>query len=261
MQITTILFPALALGVIALFFGAVLGFSSMVFEVKKDKRIEKISQILPNANCGGCGYAGCSAFAEAIVNDGADASRCNLMNDEIAESVSIILDKKIDAVKKVARVKCNATLDSCVNIANLSGDYTCFSANLLSGGAKACPYGCLGLGDCLTACKFGAITIVDNKANIDASKCTGCGACIKACPKKIIELTIKDAKTFVACSSQDKGADVNKYCKAGCIACRMCEKNCESGAISIVNNLAVIDYTKCTNCGKCKEICPKKVII
>lgn len=261
MDFLSILYPALALGLIALVFGAILGFSSIVFEVKKDKRIEKISEALPNANCGGCGYAGCSAFAEAIVNEDADPSRCNLMNDEIAEMVSTILNKQVDAVKKVAHVKCNGTSDKCVNIANLSGDYTCFSANLLAGGAKACPYGCLGLGSCKDVCKFGAITIKDNKAFIDENKCTGCGACTKACPKKIIELIPKDAKAFVACSSADKGADVNKYCKAGCIACRMCEKNCENGAITVINNLAVIDYNKCTNCGKCKEICPKKVIV
>ena len=163
MDFLSILYPALALGLIALVFGAILGFSSIVFEVKKDKRIEKISEALPNANCGGCGYAGCSAFAEAIVNVDADPSRCNLMNDENAEMVSIILNKQVDAVKKVAHVKCNGTSDKCVNIANLSGDYTCFSANLLAGGAKACPYGCLGLGSCKDVCKFGAISIVNGK--------------------------------------------------------------------------------------------------
>lgn len=258
---TVFLIPALAIGLIGLFFGALLAFSSIVFKVNKDERIDEVLDLLPGANCGGCGYAGCAALANAIVTKGEKATKCNIITEDGTMKICKIMGIEADKVlKKSARLRCAGTTSKCSMRYDFTGIDDCHTAMLLNGGPKSCEYGCMGLGSCVAACKFDAISIKDGIAHIDQSKCTGCGGCVSTCPKNIIELApIKDP-IYVACHSTDKGAQVRAYCSAGCIGCKICEKNCEAGAIKVENNLAHIDYDKCTVCGACIEACPKKII-
>lgn len=266
---TEILIPALAVGGISLLLGGLLAFASIVFKVETDEREEQIAEILPGANCGGCGYAGCGAFAKAIV-EGAEITSCNLMTDEklnaIAAIMGVAAGKK---VKKIAHVSCRGTCDTAKDKYEYSGVSDCVTASALGGGAKECPYGCLGLGTCVLKCAYGAIDIVDGVAVVDEEKCVGCGACARECPKNVIRM-IEDKKisnfvenkrfAYVNCNSTDKGAIVRLYCDNGCIGCRICEKKCEFDAIHITDNLAKVDTSKCTACGACVDACPKKII-
>ncbi|MBE7012551.1 MAG: RnfABCDGE type electron transport complex subunit B [Ruminococcaceae bacterium] len=256
-----ILFPALSIGAIALFFGALLAFASVVFSVKTDEREEKIAEILPGANCGGCGYAGCSAFAKGIVADGAQISRCNLMTDEklsaIAEIMGVQAGKR---VKKVAHVSCVGSCAVAKSKYEYYGTNDCVTASQLGGGPKECSYGCLGLGSCAEKCIYGAITVSDGVAFVDRAKCVGCGACADICPKGLIKLVEDKPCAFVNCNSADKGAVVRNVCDVGCFGCKICEKKCEFDAIHVENNLAKVDTDKCTACGVCVEACPRKII-
>lgn len=256
-----ILIPAVAVGAIGLFFGGLLGFASIVFKVDKDERIDKISELLPGANCGGCGYAGCGALAQAVVEDGVSATKCNLMTDEKNKMICDIMGIKAQTVlKKTARINCCGSSAACSDRYDFTGIGDCFTAMQLNGGQKSCEYGCLGFGDCVRECSFNAISVEDKIAKIDTAACVGCGKCAVKCPKELISLVPSDKKYIVACSSRDKGASVKSYCSSGCIGCGICVKNCESDAIHMENNLAKIDYDKCISCGKCAEVCPKKVI-
>lgn len=259
----SIIIPALAVGALGLAFGAILAFASIVFKVDSDERIDKVSEILPGANCGGCGYAGCSAFAKEIVENGVDATRCNLMTSEKAKLIADIMGTEIgEIVRKYAVVSCNGTCSAAKDKYIYQGTQTCEAAARLAGGPKACEYGCLGLGSCVNACNFGALSIVDGVACVDKEKCTGCGACANVCPKGLITLIPYDTKSaFVKCNSKDKGVIVKDVCSNGCIGCRLCTKKCEAEAITVDNNLASVDYTKCTSCGVCIEACPKKIIV
>ena len=257
----SILYPALAVGAIALLLGAILAFASIVFKVETDEREEQIAEILPGANCGGCGYAGCSAFAKAIVQDGAEITKCNLMTDDKLEAIASIMGVKAGKkVKKVARVSCKGTCEVAKDKYEYYGLSDCVTASQLGGGAKACAYGCLGLGSCAEKCPFGAISIVDGVAVVDEEKCVGCGACANICPKGLIKIAEVKPSAFVSCASLDKGAVVKNVCEAGCIGCKICEKKCEFDAICVENNLAKVDSDKCTACGICAEACPKKII-
>ncbi len=261
-MISEILIPALAVGATGLVFGGLLGFASIVFKVDKDERIDAICEILPGANCGGCGYAGCSALAEAIVTKGEEAAKCNLMTNEKNKTICSIMGKAASAVvHKKAKLKCNGTCDVCSNRYDFSGIDNCQDAYLLNGGPKSCEYGCMGLESCVAVCEYGALTIKDGIAHIDGEKCIGCGRCTKVCPKNLLELVPSDKKYTVSCSSKDKGVTVKNYCSAGCIGCKMCEMKCEADAIHVADNLAVIDYSKCTSCGMCAEVCPKNIIL
>ena len=258
---TNILIPALAVGATGLAFGALLGFASIVFKVDKDERIDQINELLPGANCGGCGYAGCAALAEAIVTNGEAATKCNLMTAEKNELICEIMGVKAgDVQKRTARLKCAGTCDACGNKYDFTGINDCYTAMQLNGGPKSCDFGCMGLGSCVAACEFDAITIENGIAHIDSEKCTGCARCQAACPKNLIELVDVVHPIYVSCSSTDKGAVVKNYCSSGCIGCKICEKKCEADAIHVENNLAKIDYEKCTACGACVEACPKKII-
>lgn len=256
-----ILIPIAVVGAIGLLFGCLLAFASIIFKVEKDERIEKIEQLLPGANCGACGFAGCSAYAHAVVNDGAPVSCCSVGGEAKAKEIAAIMGKKADKIEeKTARVMCAGTCGIAEDKYEYSGVSDCAAAARLAGGAKACPNGCLGLGTCTRACRFGALSIINGIAAVDEEKCTACGQCEKVCPKHIIALVPKKSRVSVPCSSTQKGALTNKVCKIGCIACRMCEKICPKEAIAVKDNHAVIDYAKCIGCGLCADKCPKKVI-
>lgn len=252
----------LVLGVAGTVAGAGLLIASKKFSVVKDERVEKIVEILPSANCGGCGYPGCSAFADALVKGNAGITDCPVGGNEVAQKIADILGVEFSsAVRKVARVRCNGGHSNCLEKYEYEGPGDCHSIVMLAGGIKHCIYGCVGGGSCVTACKFDAIYIGEEGIPIvDAEKCTACGLCVKACPRKLIEIVPADKRFTVTCRSLDKGADAKNFCKVACIACKLCQKNCPSDAFTVENNIAYIDPNKCTNCGKCKEVCPTKAI-
>jgi len=253
--------PALVtLGVLGVLFGIGLYLASRVFHVEVDPRVEKIEEVLPGANCGACGFPGCAALAEAIAEGRAPINACPVGAMAVALRVGEIMGVKVEAAeKKVAVVKCQGR--EVGDRYRYSGPGSCRAAHLLLGGPKECPYGCLGLGDCVRACPFGAITLKDGLPVVDEEKCTGCGLCAKACPRGIIEILPVSKYVHVLCSSTDSGALVRKYCQVGCIGCKRCEKTCPHGAIKVENFLARIDYEKCVSCGECVKVCPVKCIV
>ena len=243
--------------------GLVLYVASVAFYVPVDERVEKTTSMLPGYNCGGCGYAGCSGLAAAIVKGEAPVNQCPVGGDEVAAKIGEIMGVAAEAgVKKVAFVKCAGTCYTAKVDYEYTGIEDCAAmAFVPNGGAKSCKYGCLGFGTCVKACPFDAIHIVDGVAVVDKDACKACGKCIAACPKNLIELVPYAQTHLVQCSSKDKGKQVMSVCKAGCIGCKMCEKVCPSEAITVTDNLAHIDPEKCTNCGLCAEKCPKKIIL
>ncbi|MBE6650817.1 MAG: RnfABCDGE type electron transport complex subunit B [Ruminococcaceae bacterium] len=241
--------------------GVALSFAAKFLKVKEDPRIEEITENLPSANCGGCGYAGCAAMAEAIAKGEAKPSKCAVASPDAIKKISEIMGIEAEqAVRMRAQVMCSGTSDRAKLKYEYEGVNDCIAATKLAGGHKLCPNGCMGYGTCVEACKFDAIKIINGTAAVDYHKCQACGACVNACPKGLIQLVPFDAEYWVGCKCTEKGANTKKWCEVGCIGCKMCEKACPSGAITVVDNLARIDYSACTNCGKCAEICPRHII-
>lgn len=261
MEISMILIPAAILAALGAFFGILLAIASRAFAVKTDERVPLVRDLLPGANCGGCGYSGCDALAAAIVEGTAPCNACTVGGTEAAKGIAAIMGTDAGESRRMrAQVMCSGTNDVALKKYVYEGARDCLAASRLAGGDKLCSYGCLGLGSCVTACKFDAIRVKDGVAEVNAERCTGCSACVNTCPKQLIRLVPYDAPHFVACMSHEKGAAVNKACKAGCIGCGICAKTCEAGAVTVRNFLAEIDYSKCNNCGKCIEKCPKHVM-
>ena len=266
-----ILIAVIVLGGIALISSVVLYVCSKKFAVHEDPRLAQVAEILPGANCGGCGYPGCSGMAAALVK-GADAGSleglyCPVGGAGVMGQVADLLGMAVaNTEPKVAVVRCNGTCEMRPRIAEYNGLRTCTAMNSCSAGETACGYGCLGCGDCVKACAFGAITMNPETGlpEVDEEKCAGCGACAKACPRHVIELRkkgLKGRRVYVRCVNKDKGAAAMKACKAACIGCGKCEKECKFDAITIENNLSYIDPDKCRMCRKCVEACPTHAIV
>ncbi len=263
-----ILISLITLVIVGTLSAVILFFASKKFEVYEDPRIDEVELALPAANCGGCGFPGCRGFANACVKaDLLDNLLCPVGGTPTMEKVAAILGKTAgqgDAT--VAVVRCGGSCDLRPRTNQYDGVSSCAIAHNLYGGETACSWGCLGLGDCIVSCKFDAIYINPETLlpEVDEEKCTSCGACVKACPKAIIELRKKGTKSrriYVNCVNQDKGAVNKKACEAACIGCSKCVKECAFDAITVTNNLAYIDPNKCTLCRKCVAVCPTSAIV
>ena len=260
---TGMIYPALVMGGLGLTFGILLAYASKKFFVPVDEKQAKIREVLPGANCGGCGYPGCDGFAEAAATGKAKANGCTAAGADIVAKIAEILGVEASTEEpKIAIVKCKGTPDKTVNNCAYYGVMDCREAVIVPGkGPTSCAYGCLGLGTCVNVCPFDAIHIKEGIAKVDEDKCVGCGACVNNCPKNVITLIPKSKKVRIQCNSPLKGTEVKKSCSVGCIGCTLCVKACPKQAITMKDSLAVIDYDLCINCGLCAAKCPTKNII
>ncbi len=257
----------IVLGGIGALAAVILYIAAQKFKVYEDPRIDEVESVLPAANCGGCGFPGCRGFADACVKaDSLESLNCPVGAAEVMTKVAGILGlEAVAADPLIAVVRCNGTCENRAQVNNYDGATSCAIAAALYGGETNCSYGCLGLGDCVVSCSFDAIFVNPETGipEVDEDKCTACGACVRACPKLLIELRKKGPKSrriFVSCMNKDKGGPAKKACAVACIGCGKCEKVCEFEAITIENNLAYIDYTRCRLCRKCVEVCPTNAI-
>ena len=266
-----ILIAIAILGGLGLVFGLVLAAASKVFYVETDPRLDQLNECLPGANCGGCGFAGCGAYAEAVLKGEAPVGKCASGGNEAAKAMAAIMGVQAEEVtRKVAMVRCSGarTFDAEGNLtkgakmkAHYEGFHDCLAASKVGGsGPLSCKFGCLGYGSCTRVCKYGAISVKNGVAVVDEDLCVGCMACAQVCPRKVITAVEPDRNVVIGCNSLAKGAVTNRACTIGCIGCGKCMKTCPSGAITITPNLAQIDYSKCTNCGECAKVCPKGLI-
>lgn len=264
----TIVITVLSLSVMGAVAAIILYFVARKFKVFEDPRIDQVEEVLPGANCGGCGYPGCRGFAEGCVKaEVLDDLFCPVGGNTCMADVAAVLGK--DPVEKdpqVAVVRCSGSPEHRARTNVYDGAQNCTIAHNLYAGDTGCQYGCLGMGECVDACDFEAIFMnpeTDLPYVID-DKCTACGACVEACPRDIIELrkkNKKDRKIFVSCVSMDKGPATKLFCSVGCIGCKKCFNVCPYDAITVENFLAYIDPVKCKLCRKCVEVCPTNSIL
>jgi Na+-translocating ferredoxin:NAD+ oxidoreductase RNF subunit RnfB len=245
-----------------LLFGLGLAIAGEKFKVDVSQRLMDIQAVLPGANCGGCGYAGCAAFAEAVDSGAAPPNGCPVGGGPVAKQVSEIMGVEVVLKEReCAFIKCGGNCEVSAFRYQYEGLNNCTAImHLAAGGSKACAYGCLGGGSCMEACQFGAISMKDGIAVVDNEKCTACGMCRRACPKQLIEMVPYGKQVRVACNSHDNGKTVRSACKVGCIGCKLCEKACTYDAVHVNELLAKVDYEKCTQCNACAEKCPSKCI-
>ena len=258
---TSILIAFAVVAVIGLICAVLLALAANFLSVPEDENVQKIRDCLPGANCGACGYAGCDDYAKAVASGEAATNLCIPGADDVAAEVAGIMGTEaMDVVEMIAHVRCNGTCTATDTFADYQGIRSCAAMSMIYGGPNVCKYGCLGCGDCAALCPNDAICVIDGVARINAKKCIGCGICAKNCPKGIIEIIPQISTVAVACSNLEKGAVARKQCKNACIGCKKCELGCEQKAITVQNNVAVIDYDKCNGCKKCAENCPTKCI-
>lgn len=248
-----------AIGLVA---GITLVLVAKYFGVPDDVKFNAVRECLPGANCGACGYAGCDGYAKALSSDPTvKTNLCIPGGDSCAAEIAAVLGvPAADVIEQVAVVHCNGDCDNAPLAANFEGTHSCKAAKQVYGGPRACAFGCLGFGDCVAVCQYDAIRVINGVAVVDPKRCTGCGLCAKACPNSIISITDALRTVHVKCSNKEKGAVARKQCKVACIGCMKCEKTCPHDAVHVENNLARIDYEKCTSCGECAAVCPTGAI-
>lgn len=259
---TQILIAAAVVGGIGILLAVLLCVASEKFKVEVDEKEIAVRALLPGNNCGGCGYPGCDGLAAAIAKGEAPVTACPVAGGTVAGEIGAVMGVEAgEAVRMTAVVKCAGTCEEAKDLYEYVGPQDCrLAATSPNGGAKGCTYGCLGFGNCAKACPYDAITLIKGIAYVDKDKCKACKQCVAACPRHLIELVPYDLEQVVRCNSHDKGKDVKTVCNTGCIGCTLCARNCPNEAITMDNNLAHIDFEKCTNCGTCVEKCPVKVI-
>ena len=241
----------------------VLAVASRRFAVEVNPLVAQINDVLPGVNCGGCGYPGCSGYAEAVAINGADPTLCAPGGVKVGMDIARIMGVEVDSKKARSVAHCHCQHENVKTVAIYSGIQTCRGASLfgLGGGWLDCRYGCLGYGDCLNACPFNAISMgPDKRPVVNEDLCTGCKKCVVACPRNLMSVDPVDKYVHVLCHNRDKGPMANKICTHACISCKKCEKVCPVQAITVPNLLAEIDYSKCISCGKCVPVCPHGVI-
>ena len=259
-----LLFTALVALALAFSLGTALGFFKQVFAVEEDPLAGQIRENLPGANCGACGYPGCDGYAAALAAGQAPANGCPVGGQSVAQKLAALVGSgETKMVPLVAVMACRGSQDKSKLKGHYIGVKSCRAAKLSTGSIKRCNWGCQGFGDCVKACKFGAMTMgEDGLPHVDPAKCTGCRACANACPQPIIWVIPRDQKgARPLCSNMNVNkAMVAKNCKAGCIKCEICVKNCPQQCIRMANGIPVVDNAKCTRCGTCVEKCPIKVM-
>ena len=262
MSVMIIVIPVLVLGLLGVAFATLLASAFKRFAVQVNPKVEQVLALLPNANCGACGFAGCQGFAEGVVGLKAGVGGCLAGGPEVARKIAEILGTAVEIrEQEVAFVACQGGRSRTREKFEYEGVADCQAASILFGGGKACAWGCLGLWSCERACAFDAIHVnADGVAVVDRDKCTGCTKCVKTCPHELISMVVKSQEVLVACQNRDRGKRAKEVCDVACTACKICEKNCPDDAIHVIDNLAVIDFAKCTQCNICVEKCPQSTI-
>jgi RnfABCDGE-type electron transport complex B subunit len=259
----TFIISIAAMGGLGIFFAVFLVIADKKLRVEEDPMVENILEILPMTNCGACGQGGCHVFAEMLVRSEMAVNACVPGGQEVADKLAELMGvESVKAHRPVAVVLCRGGEAETQKSAIYRGEKSCVAADL-TGGEKSCVYGCLGYGDCVNACNFDAMAMNDNGLPVVFhDKCVGCAACVKACPRDLIEMHPEEHKLFVYCKNMDKGAVAKKACKVACIACKLCDKDCEvEGGISIVENLATINYELCPQDEVPTKRCPTRCIL
>ena len=262
MDIKSIIIASVVVAAVGLIIAVLLSVAEKVFHVEVDEKEIKVREALAGNNCGACGYAGCDALAKAIAKGEAPVNACPPAGKKGAEKIAEIMGAQAgEFIRQTAFVKCSGTCEVRHQKFNYYGTRTCTSASVAPGGGeRSCQYGCMGYGSCADVCDNQAIRIINGKAVVDEELCIACGKCVKACPLSLIEIVPYDSKFRVQCSNKQRGKVVKDNCQAGCIGCGMCERNCPNDAVKVIDNVAKIDYNKCTECGLCAQKCPTKVI-
>lgn len=256
-----ILLAILIVSGIGLIIGVVLAIASIIMAVPTNEKVDAVRNELPGANCGACGFSGCRAYAKAIVAGEAEVNLCPVGGKDVAVKLGEIMGVEAgDVEQKIAVVRCMGSKDNTERRFKYQGAQNCRSATNLVGNLSSCVYGCMGLGDCLKVCPYGAIEVCNGVARVISENCRGCGMCTAACPKNLIALVPVKEQALVRCQNFHKGAMTRKDCNVGCIGCMKCVKVCEEGAVKVENFHAQVDPQKCTTCGKCVAACPRGCI-
>lgn len=258
----TTLVSLVSMGSLAGLFAFGLSVASKRFAVETDPQIDEIEEVLPGINCGACGFAGCRSFAEGVATGKAEVHGCPVGGAPVAKLVAAIVGVETDGPKRrVAQVLCKGGLAEAEQRGLYDGPKDCRIAHATQGGEKACAYGCLGYGSCVQACAFDAMYMDENGLpHVIEENCTACGKCVEACPRDIIVMINEEQGVHIRCRSLDRGRQVRQVCSVGCIACQRCVKVCPHDAIYMQDNLARINYEKCTNCRECVAVCPMNTI-
>lgn len=263
----TIIWTVVILTVLGLLLALILFWVAGKFRVEEDPRIDEVEKVMPGANCGGCGFAGCRAFADAAVKAGSlDSQFCPVGGNDVMKKVAAILGIEVrEKAPQVAVVRCNGTCANRPTVNVYDGVKSCRVKAALYSGDTGCAFGCVGCGDCVAACQFGAISMdpATGLPVVDETRCMACGACAAACPKRIIELRNqgpRGMRMYVSCVSKDKGSAAKKACAAACIGCGICARTCTHDAVAVVDNVAYIDFAKCKLCRECEAVCPTGAI-